>query len=182
MLRDLSKGALRCAAALLAVGLAAAACDEDGGPSIASVCHAYCDQLAECTPDEFDAEYDSASDCEDQCKDGAEDYFDTYEPQECKDEELAVAECSMNLSCADLEEGDYSDCYGEYAELDDCLEANGGCSQDAATACYDASFTCTDNCDTSSDTYAECVQACLDAYCTCIETVGCDPVEYGCEG
>ena len=89
--------------ALLLCGLAGPGCER-----IAQICEDGCKQQARCNPSFSDYGYsirDCRSDCEDSLEDQVRDMDD-----ECETAYLDLQSCVVNLSCADLENHDYSAC------------------------------------------------------------------------
>jgi len=185
MPKNVIRTAVVLALVLIAGVIVAGSCSGGGGgSSVSSVCSAYCSQLEECDPGNFNDYYDDKAECKDDCVDENENYWQDYEPSECKGEAMDLAICGYGLSCDDLDNMDYGACEGESNDLDDCLENSGfdtGCGEDDVTACADDYTACYEDCDSTSSTYTDCLYECIDWYCTCLEDIGCDMSGYGCE-
>jgi hypothetical protein len=182
MLRKAIRNILVIAAVLLVGATSTASCSSGGGgPSVSSVCSAYCNQMEECVSSYFDDLYDSKSECKSECMDNVNSSLDDI-PTECRHEMLAYEECRARVSCNELENYDYSDCDDEYADFMDCLDssssdadADGDADSDADSD-YDNVAACEEFQMVYND--LDCVTEYTDWYCADYSSAASDMTNY----
>ena len=87
---------------VLIVVAALAACQDDE-ISISGICAARCAQTQECDDYTFNSEYGgSIETCRKLCREELDQYYDDYEPAECKDLSMELEQCRAELDCDDL--------------------------------------------------------------------------------
>lgn len=159
--------------------------DEDDDISVSSVCGDFCSQFQDCYGESgFDETFSSRSDCIDECEDGYGEVEEEVDSN-CGSLYLDYLDCVYNLDCNDLEdeyEDPGSECDSEWDNLEDeCDAIANNCTEDNMQVCFELYEMCVDYIDPMSDNYMEELEACLSSYCQCLDSLGCDLSESGCE-